>query len=348
MILLVSPLPPPEGGIAIWTKQYIEYCKNNNIDFSIVNIALTGKRSNKINDKRSITDEIKRTFSIVSDLKSKLRLHKPQYVHINSSCAKFGLIRDTICVRIAKKAGSKVILHFRCNVQDKLGEGIFRKKLFLKISKSADVILTLNSPSENFVKSNLPSARVITVPNFISIEEKPFNRIINTDVKTILYVGHVQFDKGAREIFRTAESFPDKTFLLAGPVAKEVSFLDCPDNVKLLNRVEHSEVYRLMNEADVFLFPSYTEGFSNALVEAMASGLPVIATDVGANKDMIEDKGGFIVPAESSYHIITALKEIQNYHLRDSMSRWNYKKVFENYKTEIVMQKLLDIYDNIG
>lgn len=347
MILLVSPLPPPEGGIAIWTKQYLEYCKKNNIDVSIVNIALTGKRSNRINAGRSLFDEVKRTLYIIRELKSKLKTCKPEYVHINTACAKWGYLRDALCVNIAEKSGAKVIFHYRCTIKDKLDRSRFRNRLFVKTTAKADLVMTLNTVSENFVKNNVPASEVITVPNFISVDENIKEFFVSDKVKQILYVGHVQFDKGIREMFDAAKSFPDIKFVLAGPVAKEVELLNCPSNVKLLGRVEHSNVKGLMQESDVFLFPSYTEGFSNALVEAMACGMPVIATDVGANKDMIEDSGGIIVSAGSSGDIVNAINKINDYSLRYSMSQWNRKKVFDKYRVETVMEQLLELYDGI-
>ena len=60
-ILLVSPLPPPAGGIASWTQQYIDWSEKNNLSVEIVNTAVIGKRAEKINQKTKILDEIKRT-----------------------------------------------------------------------------------------------------------------------------------------------------------------------------------------------------------------------------------------------------------------------------------------------
>ena len=48
-ILLVSPLPPPAGGIASWTQQYIGWSEINNLNVEIVNTAVIGKREKKIN-----------------------------------------------------------------------------------------------------------------------------------------------------------------------------------------------------------------------------------------------------------------------------------------------------------
>lgn len=346
-ILLVSPLPPPEGGIAIWTKQYLSYCEENKIDVSVVDIALIGKRCKRINDKRSIFDEIKRTVNIVSDLRHKLKDFKPKYVHINSSCAKWGIFRDKLCVSVAKKFGVKVILHFRCTVPDRLGHDKIRYKAFIKMSQKADLLITLNRISESFVKKNVLFAKVKTIPNFIKLDRSFPKHTISPEIKNVLYAGHVQFDKGAGEIFEAAKAFPDKEFILAGPVSDEINISNAPSNVKLLGRVEHSTVHTLMESADLFLFPSYTEGFSNALVEAMSHGLPIIASDVGANRDMIEAGGGRIISPRSFEDIVRALRDLEDQATRESASRWNQNKVFNEYRIEIVMKQLFEAYKSI-
>jgi len=61
------------------------------------------------------------------------------------------------------------------------------------------------------------------------------------------------------------------------------------------------DIPELMGEMDVFVLPSLAEGISNTILEAMASGLPVIATDVGGNAELIEEGvTGYLLPAESS------------------------------------------------
>jgi glycosyltransferase involved in cell wall biosynthesis len=65
-----------------------------------------------------------------------------------------------------------------------------------------------------------------------------------------------------------------------------------------------------LEAADIFLFPSRQEGFSNALIEAMACGLPVVATDVGGNAEAVGEGGGRIVPAEDSGALAAALLDL--------------------------------------
>ena len=115
----------------------------------------------------------------------------------------------------------------------------------------------------------------------------------------------------------------------------------------MVGKKKHDDVKRYMDDADAFIFPSYTEGFSNALLEAMYSGLPVIASDVGANRDMIEDKGGIIVPVKNVEKIAEALDFFSAAEIRRKMSGWNINKVERSYSKERVMGKIVDIYTEI-
>ena len=114
-----------------------------------------------------------------------------------------------------------------------------------------------------------------------------------------------------------------------------------------MGRLEAVDVYRQLDEADVFIFPSLTEGFSNALLEAMARGVPVIATDVGANKDMIEERGGVIVPVHDVEAMKAALYDMEPKEKRKKMSEWNINKVKKYYEYNKVLQELMHIYEEI-
>jgi glycosyltransferase involved in cell wall biosynthesis len=100
--------------------------------------------------------------------------------------------------------------------------------------------------------------------------------------------------------------------------------------------------------ADVFLLPSRQEGFSNAILEAMATALPVIATDVGGNAEaIVQDKGGLIVPPEQPDALAAAITKLAG--KRDElpdMGRFNRARVAERFSLEGSARSLADWYLN--
>lgn len=341
-VLLLSPLPPPSGGIARWTERYLAWC-NGKIEVDVVNTALIGRRAGEAGVKKKIVDEFIRAVSIIRQTKKKLN-NSYDIVHINTSCSKTGIIRDLICVMHANRKKVSVILHCHCNIEDQIGVGSIAPALFRQVVNRSNVILVLNKKSFNYVKS-LSIKTVLTCPNFVQPNQIADLHTVNKEIRTIIYVGDIRFSKGSDDIYKVASYFPEKRFLLVGSVTDEMKQLNKPNNVELVGRLEAEDVEKQLIQADVFLFPSLTEGFSNALLEAMAAGLPCIATDVGSNADMIENQGGRIVNIHDVQGVVKAINEMESAEIRKRMSEWNIKKVMEYYEYNKVMHSIIDTYE---
>lgn len=344
-VLLVSALPPPAGGIATWTERYLEYCDGNDIHHGLVNIALSGDRGQKINDKTSIKDELIRTRRVLKDMRAKVKSTCATVVHMNTSCGPMGIFRDCLCVRVAYKKKIPVVLHFHCNVESRV-RGRASIWALKKMTGMASKVLVLNSTSKQFVTPYSKEEPII-VPNFINDDFLVDEHKIRDEVNEVVFVGHVQVTKGSKEILEAATQLPNIHFTLIGPVADEIGSLPCPPNVSLVGAKTLEEVKKYLLDADLYLFPSYTEGFSLSLTEAMSTGLPAIATDVGANKDMLEEKGGTIIPVKDSKAIVNAIKSLSSISIRKEMSQWSIQKVRDNYLTETVMETIVDIYQGL-
>ncbi len=128
--------------------------------------------------------------------------------------------------------------------------------------------------------------------------------------------------------------------------------------IKLLGYREDTN--RLYKAADAFLFPSYQEGLSAALMEAMACGLPVAASRIRGNTDLIDKEGGILFEvgsepkhiddeSESVPHIKTALEWLSGLSDEESkaMGEHNQAKIRENFDTAAVKQRLYEIYEGI-
>ena len=337
-ILLISPLPPPVGGIATWTEEYCERIAAMGHHVRVVNTAVTGKRAAQ--NRRFLLDELRRTHKVFSNMRSAIREEKFDIVHVNTACSKFGLLRDVCCLLMAGK--TKTILHCHCNVEDQIGTGKLGRKLLAFAVKRADHVLVLNQRSHAFIRSN-GCDNVQIVPNFIDKKLLAEKHAVAEHGEIMLYVGHILRTKGFFEILEAARALPQIQFWMVGPTCMELDDVEIPENVTMYGAKPRSEVMEMMKQADVFLFPSYTEGFSKAVLEAMACGLPVIASDVGANRDMLEDRGGIIIPPQDSNAIIHAISQIQDAQLRQCMSEWNIQKVADCYTTDAVLQKITTI-----
>lgn len=343
-VLLLSPLPPPSGGIARWTERYLAWCKNRH-DVVVVNTALQGRRAGKAGKKRKLTEEIKRAIYVIHETNRGLK-DKPDIVHLNTSCSRFGILRDWICMRSAYKKKIPAIMHCHCNIVDQLGTGKFAVRLFANMVEKSEKVLVLNNKSLCYVDEIKPEKAVLC-PNFVLGDQITKLHIINEQIKKVVYVGDIRLSKGLDDYYMLAKQNPKIEFVAVGSMADEMSQIEKPENVHTLGRLNASDVEKQLIDADVFVFPSLTEGFSNALLEAMACGVPIVATDVGAAMDMIENCGGVVVPVHDIKAMQRALDSMQTVETRKAMSDWNINKVRQCYEYNQVIERLFRIYEEV-
>lgn len=328
--------------MATWTNQYLVDSVNCNEVYT-VNTAFIGERALHKNGKMNLFTETKRFVRVISNYLSILRKMEIDIIHINSSCSRTGIIRDAFCVALSRK--HPIVFHCHCNIQDQL-TGHLAIKMGKYIFDTVERVIVLNRMSLSYVKT-LSNAKALIVPNSIDRRTIASEFTASETLKNVIYVGHVKTSKGIREIIEAARRENDIVFHLVGPVADEISKIEMTDNVVIYGKKEHSEAMDLMRKADAFLFPSYTEGFSMVMLEAMATGLPIIATNVGSNAEMIESNGGIIINPMSSDEIVQAIERIRPKAVRSRMSAWNLDKVNSAYRADVVFYKLQEVYDEI-
>ena len=214
-----------------------------------------------------------------------------------------------------------------------------------KLCKISDKNVVLCESSKKYLEENF-GVSCIKVPNFVndSITYEN-NKAINEKIKKAVFVGRISKIKGALELFELAKRFPDITFELIGKLDEDMSKSDIPDNVKIAGVMPHDELMKYLDTADLFLLPSHSEGFSLALTEAMARGIPVVATDVGANKEMLSEGCGIVTSVGDVDEMEKGILELSAIDKRQQMSKKSILKVQNNYVSSVVIKKILKLYE---
>ena len=353
-VLFLSQLPPPVGGIASWTKKVFDYGLPDGYVPSLVNMSLQSYC--RVFKWQVFSDQFLRTVRIFWSLFWQLIYNCPQVVHLNCTLSPVGIFRDLLCVLFIRLWKIPIISHYRGNVPD-FSRTRYKGLSFRALCTLANVSyinIVLNEDSLKFM-SNMVTADhypPVLVPNFIDDDvfaHRTVGRQAAHGRLRVLFVGWVTAMKGCREILEVARQLPEADFALIGPIMADMQthLQKRPANVTLYGTLEHLEVLREMCASDVFLFPSFTEGFPNAVLEAMSVGLPVVATRVGAIPEMIEDgKGGLLFEHADIASLVRAIRTLMDdASLRGAMGQFNREKSRAHYAYSVVTSQLTALYN---
>lgn len=130
-------------------------------------------------------------------------------------------------------------------------------------------------------------------------------------------------------------------------LARQVAGYRSKKNITFLGR--RTDVPQLLKISDCFVLPTLFEGMSNAIMEAMASGLPVITTDIPENNELIENgKTGILVPMKDSPSLAKAIEDLlDDGQLRKNLGENSKRNISENFDTEIIVSKLTKFLDEL-
>lgn len=170
------------------------------------------------------------------------------------------------------------------------------------------------------------------------------------------YVARLTYDKGFGDlvdIWGRIKKHKNVHLLIVGSVDRRVPLPEeMLDSFFSQERVHNlgfrMDVEKCFAAMDIFLFPSYREGFGNVSIEASAMEIPVITYDVTGCKDAVQnDVSGFIVPFRDYNAVVSRLKELSdNEDLRLRLGRQGRQRVMEYFTNEIVANNFIDIIHN--
>ena len=195
---------------------------------------------------------------------------------------------------------------------------------------------------------------VDTVDPVVRAEVRAELRLEPGDV-AVASVGRLSFDKGHRDLAAALSLLPawsrDRLVLVLvgdGPDAAEIRGLYTRTGVRARFLGRRLDVPRILGACDVFAFPTLHENLSNALLEAMAHGLPVVATRVGGNTEVLSGGAGRLVDAQEPAGLAAALAEVvASASMRSAMGSAAVARVRSRYSTTRMCDVLDETYQQI-
>ena len=115
-----------------------------------------------------------------------------------------------------------------------------------------------------------------------------------------------------------------------------------------LARLARSGIADYLRALDVFVLPSLNEGISNTILEAMATGLPVIATDVGGNPELLTPDTGKLVPRSDPLAMAQAMKDyLDSADLLRAHGTAGRRRTEETFSLSVMTERYLSVYDKL-
>lgn len=222
--------------------------------------------------------------------------------------------------------------------------------------------LLIGSPSfaeEVARRHAIDPARFTLVPGATDVERfTPSHALAQlSDPAILLYHGRVDARKGVFDLLEAVRLLlvgGSRVRLLIsgiGPdtarVRERIGELGLQDAVEVLGAVPYEHAHEVYQRAEVFVSPTYAEGFSNTILEAMASGLPVVSTDVVGVRDCVrpDDNGVLVAPADPAMLAAGIRRVLTDDALRRRVAERAHRDVHLRWAWPVVAGLITSVYD---
>lgn len=227
----------------------------------------------------------------------------------------------------------------------------------------ADKITALTEwEKAELIKLGINADKISVVPNGIILEKyrkagKNYFKRIDTEGEILLFVGQPTRRKGWKYFLEAMpeilDKFPEAKAVFIGyrqnkELEDRCRDLGIENSAKFLGFLPEKAKIGALKSSDLFVFPTLYEGFGITLIEAMASGLPVVTTDVAGNKEIIENrKNGILAKPKDSKAVAKACIELLENKKTAGRIRKNNLKKAAQYDWKKIAKKYLEVYESV-
>ncbi len=379
-VLVLGYLPPPPEGTAKITEVIVNsiYLRDN---FEISFLPLLKRHSASSRGKLSFNN-IFINFLNYARFLVQIIAFNPKMIYLTLAQNRFGFLRDSLFILIGRIFGKIIIAHFHGGNFDRFfaqQKQSFRKYIS-KILGKIDRLIVLADIFKLQFNNLVDSKKISTLynclpelscpgPDFKTVKKKGFNK----DKIRVLFIGYLSKAKGALDLVQAAPLVISKyekpiEFILCGQpvdIERNITFISEPhfgyskmlkliedenlnNFVNLRTTLNPGEKENLLENSDIFVFPTYSEGCGIVALEAMAFGLPVITTRVGGLSEMLKENENclFVEPGDFKSLARQILFLINNEAQAIQMGTNNRNLVSSLYNKDNYIRSLAVIWQN--
>lgn len=371
--LVIGPYPPPYSGPEMAIKMLLDSPLKKEVDLAFLS---TNVRKHNTNKGRPGLAMLWAFIVFVTRLIKSLIVTRPKVVYYFVTATKLGWLgRDVWCIAISRLFGAKVITHMRAgHFKNRLENARTFEVAIIRWACHRVSWSLVQAPSlANQFEGLAPAERIAVCPNMIDIGKYAAVPPKDYDKGEILFLGHLSEAKGYCELLKVipdiAEKFPHTKFKFAGAkLKKETNVLHnqatgepLPDenpgalyaelikgqfdnHYDYVGILDEPAKIEALKQCDFLVLPSYSEGFSMAVLEAMSMGKPVVCTAVGAMRDFVikGENGEVFMPGDTAALSKALEKLLSDTTYREKVAEYNAAYVRENFSQAVIAKKLGD------
>ncbi len=282
------------------------------------------------------------------------RMEKVDITHVHMS-ERGSVYRKGLVMRYARKHGSRILLHMHGAEFEDWYRGLNakRQQQVRSIVDSADEIIILGEYWQNFISGLVRDPHKIrVVPNAVSI---PKERLYSPDSRRLLFLGAVSMRKGIYDLLDAMQQIspelsPEWKLDIYGPnvmgnVEDEIEKRDLSSRVFYRGWLPPGDRAEVLSHTAVNILPSYHEGLPMTIMEAMAAGIPSIATNVAAIPEAVNDDNGILLQPGDTRALGQSILTLCNHHeMRLQKSENSYRTAVEKFSLEKHLCRIANIY----
>jgi glycosyltransferase involved in cell wall biosynthesis len=366
-IMILGPLPPTVGGITTFITGVLN-SSHIRKKYELIPFGTERPTFKLFKEKSDYTLLLKigpyylmksaiHTLSHLMIFPFSLLRRRPNVVHV-CTASYWSFWENSLYILISKLFAKKTLFHIHGGGFERFYKKSNRlgKYLISRMLNLSDRIVVLSSTWKNVFENIVPKKKIIILNNFVTFSQYAGMRneakFPNSPI-TVLFVGGVGAkQKGFYDIIKAIpqvlKEYENIIFL----------FVACSKNAAISQNEElcsHTKFVGYLDGCDkiaafvnstIFILPSYAEGLPITMLEAMAAGLPIIATPVGAISEVIsEGINGFLIePGDYEALAKKILTLAQDEKLRQQMGDNNKEKIMNVYDESVVIKKLDNVY----